>query len=84
MLLLKRKDLCPQCGNFSVRLDSHSCDNCHVKLFKQHDDFGRYEQETLFKHYYVWFNRLGWVYSDKLSTLCPNKETAPESILASY
>lgn len=79
MKLLLDSSKCPCCGSLTVSFDIHRCLECEVALFRADSDYGRYQAETLFKNYYVFFppERLGlyrgWVHADKLEDARPNE-----------
>lgn len=81
MKLLLDPNKCPVCGNKgTISFDTHRCLECLNPLFKQGQDYGRYEEETGFKHYFVFMPNdpargkfRGWIASEHLEAPKPNE-----------
>ena len=61
LILLKQKSRCPVCAAdiYSLHLPTN-CRNCGILLFYGHQDFEKYEQQTGWREYWVFFREGGW------------------------
>ena len=60
-ILLKQPDHCPICAyNIKNRSLPSCCPNCGIMLFKSYHDFEKYETETGWREYWVYFGEEGW------------------------
>lgn len=61
LLLLKEKHNCPICGRDIKNLHlPTNCRTCGMLLFYGYQDFEKYDKETGWREYYVYFQDGGW------------------------
>jgi threonine synthase len=69
LILLKEPLQCPSCRrNAAPALLPARCRNCGMMLFKASDNFKKFEDETGWREYFIFFTETGWKHRSHVYT----------------